>query len=342
MTVDLRSDTVTRPSAGMRAAMASAEVGDDVLGDDPTVQALERRAAEMTGKEASLFTPSGTMANQIAIRCWTQPGDEVLMESGAHPFNYEAGGPAVIAGVQVRPIAAERGVLDPERVWAQLRPPNDHFAPASLLCVENTSNRGGGSVYPLATLAALATGARDRGLRLHLDGARVFNAAVKLGISLGEITRHCDSVSFCLSKGLGAPVGSLLAGPADWVARARRVRKMLGGGMRQSGLLAAAGLYALDHNVAGLAEDHRRARALWTGLRALGFTAEEPETNMVYVGVNDGAQAVARLAERGVLALTVTPTTLRLVTHLDVDDKGVERALDAFASLAQSQLAAPA
>lgn len=333
MSVDLRSDTVTRPSAAMRAAMAYAEVGDDVLGDDPTVQALERLAMELSGKEAALFTPSGTMANQIAIRCWTQPGDEVLMEAGAHPFNYEAGGPAVIAGVQIRPIPAERGLLEPERVWEHIRPVNDHFAPATLLCVEDTSNRGGGSVYPLATLAALYGGARARGLRVHLDGARVFNAAVKLGVPLSDITLCCDSVSFCLSKGLGAPVGSLLAGPADWIARARRVRKMLGGGMRQSGILAAAGIYALNHNVAGLAEDHRRARSLWWGLRDRSFRCEEPETNMVYVRVKDGASAVAALEERDVLALAVNADTLRLVTHLDVDDEGVQQALDAFSVL---------
>lgn len=336
MSVDLRSDTVTRPSPAMRAAMANAEVGDDVLGDDPTVQALERLAVELSGKEAAVFTPSGTMANQIAIRCWTQPGDEVLMEAGAHPFNYEAGGPAVIAGVQIRPIPAERGLLEPERVWEQLRPVNDHFAPATLLCVENTSNRGGGSVYRLGTLAELYGGARARGLRVHLDGARVFNAAVKLDVPLSDITLCCDSVSFCLSKGLGAPVGSLLAGPADWIARARRVRKMLGGGMRQSGILAAAGIYALNHNVAGLAEDHRRARVLWSGLNELGLPSQEPETNMVYVRVDNGARAVEALAERGVLALAVNADTLRLVTHLDVDDKGVEQALHAFAALSRA------
>ncbi|MCB9797632.1 MAG: low-specificity L-threonine aldolase [Alphaproteobacteria bacterium] len=331
--VDLRSDTVTRPDTGMLTAMMRAEVGDDVLGDDPTVKQLEAVAAQLTGKEAALFTPSGTMANQIAIRGWTQPGDELLMYDGGHPYNYEAGAAATISGVQVRPLPAARGLLDPEVVWAHVRPPNDHFAPATLLMVENTSNRGGGSVYPLDTLAALYEGARTRGLAVHLDGARVFNAAAALGVPLKQITAHCDSVCFCLSKGLGAPVGSVLAGSAAWIARARRIRKMLGGGMRQSGYLAAAGLYALEHNPPRLVDDHRRARRLYEGLVEMGFSATEPETNMVYVTVPRAAEAEAALAARGVACIAVGPELIRLVTHLDVDDAGISSALAGFALL---------
>lgn len=329
--IDLRSDTVTRPTPAMLDAMMSAPVGDDVLGDDPTCNRLEAVAAERAGKEAALFTPSGTMANQIAIRCWTQPGDAVLMHEGAHPYNYEAAAAAAISGVQTMTLPGDRGILDPDTVWAALRPDNVHFAPASLLCVENTANRGGGSVYAQSTLDALALGARARGLRTHLDGARIFNAVVASGVPLARMIQHYDSVAFCLSKGLGAPVGSLLVGPADVIHRARRVRKMLGGGMRQAGFLAGAGLYALEHNVDRLADDHRRARALYEGLTAQGFTVVEPDTNMVYVeGLTDAAGWQDRLGERGVACLAVSPTSVRLVLHLDVDDAGVAQTLDAF------------
>lgn len=331
--VDLRSDTVTRPVPAMREAMMRAELGDDVLGDDPTVQALEALAAERAGTEAALFTTSGTMANQIAIACWTRPGDEVLMEAGAHPFNYEAGGAAAIAGVQIRTAEGERGILSPGAVWPLIRRPDPHHAPATLLCLENTSNRGGGTIYPLETLDALCDGARVRGLRTHLDGARVFNAVVASGEPLDRIARGFDSIAFCLSKGLGAPVGSILAGPADFIERARRVRKMLGGGMRQTGILAAAGIYALEHHVERLAEDHARARRLAEGLRALGLRVDPPETNMVYVEIDDAPGASARLEAEGVRCFATAPRRLRLVLHLDVDDAGVERAIAGFAAL---------
>ncbi len=333
MIVDLRSDTVTRPTAAMKQAMMDAPLGDDVLGDDPTVRRLEAEAARRAGKEAALFTPSGTMANQLAIRGWTQPGDEVLMEAGAHPFNYEAGGPAVIAGVQIRPIAADRGLLVPDAVWPFVRPPNDHFAPATLLCVENTANRGGGSVYAQATLDALCEGAHARGLKAHLDGARAFNAVVATGVPLDRLAAGFDSVSVCFSKGLGAPVGSILCGPADFVARARRHRKLLGGGMRQAGLLAAAALHALDHHVERLADDHRRARTLYDGLRASGYDVAEPETNMVYVTLDAAEAAAAHLDTEGVRCLAAGPRVIRLVTHLDVDDDGIAHAVERFAAL---------
>ncbi|MEZ4317301.1 MAG: low-specificity L-threonine aldolase [Myxococcota bacterium] len=331
--IDLRSDTVTRPTPGMLAAMVAAPLGDDVLGDDPTVKALEARAATLAGKEAAIFTPSGTMANLVAICVGSRKGDEVLQEAGAHPFNYEAAGAASVAGVQIRPLAAERGLLTPETVEAAIRPDNDHFAPATLLCVEDTSNRGGGSVYPLERLDALTDLARRRGLRSHLDGARVFNAVVKSGVPLDRRARGFDTVSFCFSKGLGAPVGSVLCGSAADMHHARRVRKMLGGGMRQSGVLAAACLYALDHHVDRLADDHRRADRLAAGLSELGYTTDPHDTNLLYVHCPNAPSVQDRLAERGIACIAVSPDRVRLVTHLDVDDAGIEATLTAFAAL---------
>jgi len=331
MIVDLRSDTVTRPTPAMRNAIANAEVGDDVWGDDPTVNALEQRAAELAGKEAALFVPSGTMANQIAIRVHTRPGDEVLVHEDSHPLNWEAAGAAVIAGVQLRPLPGARGLLDPARVIAAIRHDDPHVAPATLLSVEDTANRGGGTVHPLELLDALAEVAHSRGLVTHLDGARVFNAVVASGIPLARRVRSYDTLSFCLSKGLGCPAGSLLCGPKDLIHVGRRVRKMLGGGMRQAGILAAAGWFALDHHIERLAEDHARAAWLAAGLRDLGLHADDPDTNMVYVhGVPDPVRAVESLRMRGILVGAVGPGTLRLVTHLDIDDVHIEATLQAF------------
>ena len=334
MLVDLRSDTVTRPTPTMRRAIADAVVGDDVLGDDPTVQRLEALVAERLGKEAALFTPSGTMANQLAIRCHTRPGDEILVEAGAHPFNYEAAGAAMISGVQTRTQSGERGMLDPRAVATAFHPDDPHYAPLTLVCVEDTANRGGGTVWPLDRLDAVSTAARSGGAATHLDGARFFNAVVASGIPAARRARGYDTISICLSKGLGAPIGSLLAGPKDLLHVARRMRKALGGGMRQVGILAAAGLHAMEHHVDRLADDHARAARLAEGLRSAGYEAATPETNMVYVQVPDGATWVAGLAERGVRALTVGPHELRLVTHLDVDDAGIARTLEAFRQLA--------
>ncbi len=334
--VDLRSDTVTRPTPAMKRAMVEAPLGDDVFGDDPTVNSLERVAAERLGKQAALFVPSGTMANQVAVRCHTRPGDLAIMAEASHVYRYEAGAPAVISGVLVRLLPTERGILEPSAVDAAIPSDDVHFAPASLLCVENTSNRGGGSVYPLERLDALGGLARRRGLASHLDGARLFNAQVASGVRAARLAREFDTVSFCLSKGLGAPVGSLLCGPASLVSRARRVRKMLGGGMRQAGILAAAGLYALEHNVDRLAEDHARARQLWAGLADAGWQVEgEPETNMVYLRVDDAPALVVQLATVGVRCAAVDRDRIRLVTHLDVDDRTIQRALAAFTSLAR-------
>jgi threonine aldolase len=333
MHVDLRSDTVTRPTPAMRRAMADAEVGDDVLGDDPTVKRLEAAAAERAGKEAAIFVPSGTMANLIAIALHTRKGDEVLMYDGGHPFNYEAGGAAAVAGAQIRTIPAARGILSVTDVLASIRARDDHFAPATLLCVEDTSNRGGGTVYPLGALDALCEAAHARGLAAHLDGARAMNAVVASGVPLERRAEGFDTVAFCFSKGLGAPVGSVLCGPRELLVRGRRVRKMLGGGMRQSGVLAAAALHALEHHVERLAEDHARARLLADGLRAVGFEVRG-ETNMVYVTVDDAPRWQDRLEAAGVWCFATSPSALRLVTHLDVDDAGVRHAVETFAALA--------
>jgi threonine aldolase len=334
MIVDLRSDTVTRPTAGMRRAMAEAEVGDDVFGEDPTVNLLEARVAELLGKEAALFVPSGTQANQIAIRCLTEPGDEVILEASAHPFLYEAGGPAVISGVTMRLVAGVKGVLDPADVRAAVRPPNVHHTVPRLLSVENTANRGGGTVTSVAHGHALCAVAREAGLSTHLDGARLWNAHAATGDALADFAAPFDIANVCFSKGLGAPVGSVLTCPRALVGKARRVRKMLGGGMRQAGILASACLYALDHHLPRLADDHARALALWEGLTAAGFEADRPETNMLYVRTSDAHALVARLAERGVRAIALAPDQARLVTHLDIDDAQVAHAVGVFRALA--------
>lgn len=332
--VDLRSDTVTQPTAAMKQAMVDAPLGDDVLGDDPTVQRLEAVMAERTGKEGALFMPSGTMTNLVAIRIHTQPGDELLLHEWAHPFNYEAGGAAAFAGVQIRPLTGPKGQLEPDTVRAAIHPPDHHFAPARLLAVEDTANRGGGSVYPLERLDAVGAVAHEMGLATHLDGARVFNAVVASGIPLARRAKAYDTISCCFSKGLGAPVGSVLCGPCDLLHVGHRMRKLLGGTMRQSGMLAAAALYALEHNVARLAEDHRRTRDLEAGLTAMGYEVTEPETNMVYIDVPDGAKAQDDLETLGVRCFAADATTLRLVVHLHVTDEDVQTTLNAFQKLA--------
>ncbi|MBI2369800.1 MAG: low-specificity L-threonine aldolase [Deltaproteobacteria bacterium] len=330
--IDLRSDTVTRPTPAMRQAMAEAEVGDDVFGEDPTVNALQARSAALLGKEAALFVPSGTMANQLAIRTHTEPGDEVIIEGSSHPFNYEGGATAALSGVQFFTLPGRRGILEASQIEAAIRPPDHHYPRTRLVCLENTHNRGGGSIFPLEKILEIAGVARDRGLALHLDGARLFNACVATGIKPAEYARHFDSVSFCLSKGLGAPVGSLLAGSAAFIDRAHRFRKMFGGGMRQAGILAAAGLYALDHHIERLEEDHRHARLLAQGLA--GFPGvevkpEEVETNMVFVRVTDrpAAELARALREQGVLLLATARDTIRCVTHLDVSEADIHDAL---------------
>ena len=338
--VDLRSDTVTRPTAAMRAAIAAAVVGDDVFDDDPTVHALQERVASACGKERALFVPSGTMGNQLAIRSLTTPGDEVFVERDGHIFNYEAAAAAALSGVQLQPLAGPRGALDPAAVVAAVRRDVVHAPPSRLLCLENTHNRAGGAIVPLDRLARAAAAARERGMCVHLDGARLWNAVVATGVPLARWAAPFDTVTMCFSKGLGAPVGSVLAGDEEVIARARRGRKMFGGGMRQAGILAAACLFALDHHVERLADDHRRARALAErAARVPGLSADPAgtETNIVLLRVEDPAWdadlVVEALAARGVRMVAFDPRTVRAVTHLDVDDAAIERAGAALESL---------
>ena len=336
--VDLRSDTVTRPTEGMRRAMLDAPLGDDVFGEDPTVNRLEEYLAERLGKGAALYCPSGTMTNQIGVYVATGRGDEMLLHEGAHIFNYEAGAPALLSGVQVRPIPGEGGLVSPEALRAALRPENVHFPRPKLLCLENTHNLAGGRIFPFEEFAAVAAEAWSLGLEVHLDGARLFNAEVATGIPAREWCEHADTVSVCSSKGLGAPVGSLLAGDEETVREARRARKAFGGGMRQAGIIAAASLYAFEHHVERLAEDHERARRLAEGLTEAGYAVETPETNIVLVDVGNAEKFLTELAEKGVLATPRTASTIRFVTHLDVGDEEIGAAVEAVAGLAAHTL----
>jgi threonine aldolase len=329
--IDLRSDTVTRPSEGMRRAMMAAELGDDVLGDDPTVNRLQADAADLLGFEDALFFPSGTQSNLAALMSHCQRGDEVIVGQEAHTYRYEAGGGAVLGSIQPQPLANRAdGTLDLAEVEAAIKPDDAHFARTRLLALENTIT---GRVISRAYLEAALELAKRRGLATHLDGARIFNAAVKLGLPARALCKGFDSVSVCLSKGLGTPAGTVLVGAKEFIDRARRVRKMLGGAMRQAGLLAAAGLYALEHNVERLATDHANAARLADGLARIdGLEVEPPQTNMVFVRVPEMrcAALAAQLSRSGVLAL-VGPRT-RLCTHLDVDAQDIDRAVAAFAT----------
>ncbi|MBI5067870.1 MAG: aminotransferase class I/II-fold pyridoxal phosphate-dependent enzyme [Deltaproteobacteria bacterium] len=331
--IDLRSDTVTRPSAGMREAMARAEVGDDVYGEDPTVNALEARVADLLGKEAALFVPTGTMANQIAMGLLAGKGDEVLLEQGSHVFAFEGGAIAALWGAQPRGLPGERGILAAAALEAALRPENDHYPRTRAISIENTHNRGGGAVWPLAAVRAVADLAARRGLALHMDGARLLNAVVASGTPARDYAAGCTTVSLCLSKGLGAPAGSLLAGPRDLVREGRRLRKRLGGGMRQSGVLAAAGLWALDHNVDRLREDHEGARLLARRLGDLpGVEIPFPaDTNLVFAAFRGrvATDLVARFLAAGVLCNPEgsRPDLVRFVTHLDAPPPLVDEAV---------------
>ena len=327
MSVDLRSDTVTRPSEGMRRAMAQAELGDDVFGDDPSVNRLQARAAEMLDFEEALFFPSGTQSNLAALMSHCGRGDEYLVGQEAHTYRFEAGGGAVLGSIQPQPLANRAdGTLDLAEVEAAIKPDDPHFARTRLFALENTI---GGKAIPRAYLESALELARRRGLSTHLDGARIFNASVKLGISAKDLCRGFDSVSVCLSKGLGAPAGTLLLGNRDLIKRARRARKILGGAMRQAGVIAAAGLYALENNVERLAEDHANAERLAKGLRDAGYDVEGPHTNMVFLKSCPGLPEHMKKNQIQILP----GARLRLVTHLDVDAAGIERALDAFRSL---------
>lgn len=326
--IDLRSDTVTRPTAAMREAMARAPLGDDVYGEDPSVNALEAAAAARVGKEAAVFVPSGTMANQIAIRLHTHHAEVVLAPAGAHVLRYEGGAASALAGVQIATIgAAGRYTADDVRA-AHVPATNVHLAPTTLLVAEDTHNVSGGRVFPVDSLHDAVAAARALGMRAHLDGARLFDAEVASGVPAARIAAPFDTVAFCFSKGLGAPVGSVLCGPRDAIARARRVRKMLGGGMRQAGMLAAAALYALEHHVERLARDHAHARRLADGISKLGLRVDpEPETNMVLFAVPDTAAFLRATRARDLLVNPTEPGRFRAVTHLDVSSEDVEDAL---------------
>ena len=332
--IDLRSDTVTRPTAAMRRAMAEAEVGDDVYREDPTVNRLQERAAEIFNREAALFVPSGTMGNQAAIKVHTRPGQEVVCEARAHIYNYEMGMPGTFSGVVLRTLFAEDGIMNWDQVEPLIRGHSDHHSVTGLIELENTSNIAGGSVYPLELADDICDHAHERGIPVHLDGARIFNAGVALGRSVADLTRKFDSVMFCLSKGLGAPVGSMLVGSKAFIEEARIARKMLGGGMRQAGILAAAGLVALEESPKGLHVDHENARFLAEGLAEIPGLKIDPDkvkTNILFFDVSASgfsAQEVSnRLAAQGVLANGTSSTTIRMVTHFDVDRAGCERAL---------------
>ena len=336
--IDLRSDTLTQPSAGMRAAIAAAVVGDEQKREDPTVIALEERAAALLGQEAAVFLPTATMANQIALRILGQPGDELLAEENSHVLLYELGGPAVHSGLVTRGLPGRGGRLAPEQIRAAVRYDEVvHHPLTRVVSLENTHNSSGGRVWPLDEIRAVAETSREIGLAVHLDGARLLNAAVASRVPAAEIGRHFDTVTLCLSKGLGCPLGALVAGSAELMRTARRFKFLFGGAMRQAGIIAAAGIYALDHNVDRLADDHARARRLAEGLAAadLPVELEQVETNFVQLDVGrlglSAAEALDRMRVEGVaLSITVRPNVLRAVTHLDVSDDDVERAIEAI------------
>lgn len=335
--IDLRSDTATKPTPGMRAAIQAAEVGDDVFGEDPTVNRLQERLATLLGKEAALFVPSGTMSNQIGVRVHTQPGDELICDATCHIYNYEAGGPAALSGVTCRTLEGDYGVLDVAQLEGKIRPVNDHMVHTQLVCLENTHNRGGGRVYPLEKIAAISQWAHQHGLLMHLDGARLWNAAVATGIPLHAWASHFDSVSVCFSKGLGAPIGSALAGPRTFITKAKRVRKLFGGGMRQAGMAAAGALYALENHRERLADDHRHARVIAQAIAdtpGLRLDPPEVETNLIWFEVDPdlgtAKEIAAALKLQGILIHTPGPQTLRACTHLDVSAAQAERTAESI------------
>jgi threonine aldolase len=345
MLIDLRSDTVTKPTPEMRRAMAEAEVGDDVYNEDPTVNRLETRAAEILGKQAALFVPSGTMGNTIGMKVHTRHGEEILCETRSHVMNYELAMAGWFAGCLCRTVTAEDGILTWQKLKPHIKKLSPHWAPTGLISLENTHNMAGGTVTPLSVLNEICDGAHDAGLPVHLDGARVFNAATALGIPVSELTAQCDTVMFCLSKGLGAPVGSMLTGTFEVIDRARLYRKRLGGGMRQAGVLAAAGLIALEQMPGRLSEDHGNAKLLAKGLARLpgmAIDASLVETNIVIVDISgtglSAGQFVQFLKDRHVLVNSVSETSIRFVTHYDISRAQCEAAVAATADVAESAL----
>jgi threonine aldolase len=334
---DFRSDTVTRPTEQMRRAMAEAVVGDDVLGDDPTVQELESLSATLMQKEAALYVPSGTMGNSIAVNVWTRELDEVIVEAKAHIYNMESTSITFVSRINPRPLQSKRGAMDPSEIERNIKKPSVHLPRTSLICVENTHNGWGGAVVPMENLKAIREVADRHNVKIHYDGARVFNASQATGIPVHEYAAIGDSIMFCLSKGLSAPVGSVLVGPESFIDQARRVRKALGGGMRQVGILAAAGIVALNEMVSRLAEDHQRAKKLAAGIHELpgiGLNPDHVETDIIILKFDHPdltADAfIQRLREKNVLALATPAKDIRFVTHKDIDDEDVERAIAAF------------
>lgn len=339
--IDLRSDTVTKPSDAMRDAMARATVGDDVYGEDPTVNQLQDMLAALLGKTAAIFVPSGTMANQLSIRAQTEPGQEIIVESTAHIVRYEQGAAAALSGVQLHWVRGDRGLMTPAQIETAIRPKDPHTIPTALICLENTHNSGGGSIYPLAAIEAIRSVARRHSIPMHLDGARLFNAVVATGVSAANYAQHFDTVSVCLSKGLGAPVGSLIAtNDLGLLGKLRRFRRMYGGAMRQAGIVAAAGVYALEHNITRLKNDHEHANRLAQILHNIPSVSLNPahvETNIIVFDVKDNGRApaeiVAALKQEGVLINAIGGRGFRAVTHLDISGSDIEQAGRAFTSV---------
>lgn len=336
--IDLRSDTVTKPSKSMREAMMMAEVGDDVFGEDPTINKLQAKCAELTGKEKSLFVTSGSLGNQLAIKAHTKPGDEIIVEAESHIYNYENAAPSVISSVQVMPIQGTNGVMSVESINKYLRERVYYFPENTLICIENTHNRAGGIIQPIESIREITAFAREQGIKTHLDGARIFNASVETGITVKEYASYFDSISFCFSKGLGAPVGSILCGDAAFISRAHRWRKILGGGMRQAGILAAAALYALEHNVERLQEDHQKAKFFAEKIAAIPsveINLENVHTNIVIFRQSrfSKSQFINILKEKGVLVSSGSFDFIRAVFHLDVSFKDVEESIEIFQSV---------
>jgi len=333
--IELRSDTFTRPSQEMRKVIAEAEVGDDVFGEDPSINELQKMAAEIFGKEEALYVPSGTMANQLSLKSHTQPGDEVIVEESAHVYNYEGGGPAFVSGLVIRALKGKRGAFTVDQVAGRMRPKQPHFAPVTLICFENSHNYAGGAVFPLENLKEISGFARKNNIRTHLDGARIFNASIASGVPVKEYAKQVDSLSFCLSKGLGAPVGSLILGTGEFMEKAHKYRKILGGGMRQAGILAAAGIYALKNNIDRLKEDHDKAKKLAQAIEEIdGFSICYDgivETNIFIFEINrpdlTNQKVVDVLNDNGVRVLTAGPGKIRAVTHLDVSHEEIDTAI---------------
>ncbi len=338
--VDLRSDTVTQPSVGMQEAMANARLGDDVFGEDPTVSELEKKMASLLGKEAGLFVPSGTMSNAIAIRSHTQPGDEIITEERSHIYIYEGGGFAALSGCSIALVPSRNGIMSAENVASKIRKSKEsggHYPNSALICLENTSNRGGGTCYEQECIDEITKVARDEDCAVHMDGARLFNAAISSGIEVSSMVKDCDSVSICISKGLGAPVGGVLVGSKELIERAHRWRKMFGGGMRQAGVLAAAGIYALDNNLDRLEEDHSRAYKLASALndfKEFELDLQSVQTNIINLKTKKSAHLLVEdLAKLEIDALAIGPNLIRLVTHLHITEGDIEKCIHAFTQL---------